>query len=453
MKQPNYIVILTDDQGYGDLSCMGNTDFRTPHMDRLAREGVRFTDWYANGPVCSPTRASLMTGRYPGNAGVRAVLAGHRTATGLLPGVPSLATALKKCGYTTCLSGKWHLGLAEGCRPPDHGFDEWFGFLAGCIDYYSHIFYWSLCKQENAIHDLWENGREIYRNGEYMTDMITARSLEFIRNSVRSEKPFFLFVGYNAPHYPMHAPKKYIDRFKGLPPDRRIMAAMLGAVDDGVGEIMDELERQDILDNTCVFFQSDNGPSREARNWMDGREDPYYGGSTGKLKGHKSSVFEGGIRVPAILRWPGMVPEGVVESGVGASMDIFPTFVKAAGGDLSEYELDGQDILPWAGKDEPAPERDIFWELTGQTAVRRGTWKLVLNGRLVEGVEPEDAIHLANLEEDMQEKNNLKDVHPEITEELKKAAESWIAGIEKRWEEEWLPASKGTVTYTEDRGQ
>ena len=136
MNQPNFIVFLTDDQGYGDLSCMGATDFCTPHLDRVAESGVRFTDWYSNSPVCSPSRASLISGRYPGNAGVRSILAGHRTATGLLPEVPSLATALKKLGYQTAMFGKWHLGLAEGCRPENHGFDEWLGFLAGCIDYY-----------------------------------------------------------------------------------------------------------------------------------------------------------------------------------------------------------------------------------------------------------------------------------------------------------------------------
>ncbi|MBC7255892.1 MAG: sulfatase-like hydrolase/transferase, partial [Chloroflexi bacterium] len=141
-KRPNVIIFLTDDQGYADLSCMGATDFRTPHLDRLAANGVRFTDWYSNSPVCSPSRASLLTGRYPANAGVRAILAGHRTASGLLSEVPTLSSELKKLGYQTAMVGKWHLGLAEGCRPHDHGFDYWFGFMAGCIDYYSHIFYW-----------------------------------------------------------------------------------------------------------------------------------------------------------------------------------------------------------------------------------------------------------------------------------------------------------------------
>ena len=165
MRKPNYIVIMTDDQGYGDLSCMGATDFRTPNIDRLASSGARFTSWYASSPVCSPSRASLLTGRYPGNAGVRSILAGHRTASGLLPEVPTLASELKKLGYQTALFGKWHLGLAEACRPHRHGFDEWMGFMAGCIDYYSHVFYWGMGGGRNPTHDLWRNNEEINEDG------------------------------------------------------------------------------------------------------------------------------------------------------------------------------------------------------------------------------------------------------------------------------------------------
>jgi len=447
--QPNFIVFLTDDQGYGDLSCMGATDFRTPHLDRLAASGARFTDWYSNSPVCSPSRGSLMTGRYPGNAGVRAILGGHRTAAGLLPEVPTIATSLKSLGYRTAMFGKWHLGLAEGCRPENHGFDEWFGFMAWCIDYYSHIFYWGMGGGLDPVHDLWEGAGEVWRNGEYFTDLVTRRAVEFVRHAARDERPFFLYVPYNAPHYPMHAPKKYLDRFPDLAPDRRIMAAMLSGVDDGVGAVMAECERQGIAEDTCVFFTSDNGPSRETRNWLDGRKDYYYGGTAGSLKGHKFSLYDGGIRMPAIMSCPGRIPPRQVISEPAATMDVFPTLLKLAGGDPSEYELDGLDVMPMAADGAPSPHEEIFWEMNDQTAVRRGKWKLVINGQLVEGAPPEDDLHLADLETDVGERHNLKDERPDLAEELRNAAEVWRAAIEERWGNYWVPRFRATTTHPE----
>ena len=417
---------------------MGQTDFRTPHLDRLAALGCRFTDWYSNSPVCSPSRAALLTGRYPGNAGVRSILAGHRTATGLPAEVPTLATALKREGYQTAITGKWHLGLAEGNRPQDHGFDYQFGFMAGCVDYYSHIFYWGMNQPGpgiNPTHDLWENGRETWQNGRYLTELIAERAVDYIRQAIARAEPFFLYVPFNAPHYPMHAPRKYLDRFPHLPPDRRIMAAMLSAMDDAVGEIVAELERQGIFENTCIFFQSDNGPSRESRNWLDGRLDPYYGGSAGQLKGHKFSLFEGGVRSPALMCWPERIPAGQVCHEAGAAMDIFPTFLSAAGGDPAQYELDGLDVLPMVVTGGPTPHREIFWEMDRQTAVRRGRWKLVLDGQLVEGEPPAEAVHLADLDADMGERHNLKDAHPEIAAELTAAARAWRDALERRWQQ------------------
>lgn len=449
IKRPNFILFLTDDQGYGDLSCMGSTDVKTPRLDLLAAEGARFTHWYSNSPVCSPSRASLLTGRYPGNAGVRSILAGHRTASGLPQTVPTLATALKGLGYQTAMFGKWHLGLAAGSRPEDHGFDEWFGFLAGCIDFYSHIFYWGMADgKTHPTHDLWENGQEIYENGRYFTELITERTVSYIRRAARRGEPFFVYVPYNAPHYPMHAPQKYLDRFPELPWDRQVMAAMLSAVDDSVGEIVDELKRQGVYDETCIFFQSDNGPSREARNWLDGRKDSYYGGSAGGLKGHKFSLFEGGIRSPAIMSWPERIPSGQVIHGVGAAMDIFPTFLKAAGGNTADYELDGIDVMPMVADGVKTPHGALFWEMGQQTAVRRGQWKLVLNGQLVEGEPPEDAVHLSDLTSERGEDENLAGRYPGVVAELKQAAEQWREGIEHRWKSEWDPQVRGTTTHS-----
>lgn len=435
-KKPNFIVIMTDDQGYGDLSCMGNTDFVTPNIDALAENGARFTDWYSGSPVCSPSRACLMTGRYPGNAGVRAILAGHRRASGLTSKVPTLASALKREGYQTNLVGKWHLGLAPECRPNQNGYDYFYGFMAGCVDYYSHIFYWGMADgHTNPCHDLWENENEIYDNGNYFTEMVTKKAVERIRECNKKDEPFYLFVGYNAPHYPMHAPKKYMDRFQHLPWDRQVMAAMLSAVDDGVGEIIDELKRCEIYEDTCIFFQSDNGPSRESRNWMDGREDPYYGGLPGGLKGHKFSLFEGGIRVSGIFSWPNRIPAGQVIHEPCGAMDVFPTMLKAAGGKPEEYELDGKDIMEVMMKGAHSPHDAIYWEMDNQTAIRKGNYKLVLNGVLVEGEPVQDTVFLSDLSKDPSESNNLAKIFPELTRELQRMALEWRKGLEKNWEE------------------
>ena len=445
-RRPNFIVFMTDDQGYGDLSCMGTTDFLTPHIDELATGGARFTNWYSNSPVCSPSRASLLTGRYPGNAGVRASLAGHRKATGLTPETPTIAAAVKDLGYQTAMVGKWHLGLDERCRPNQNGFDYFYGFMAGCIDYYSHIFYWSMADgRTNPTHDLWENGQELYDNGKYFTEMVTDRAVKKIREMNEAEEPFFLYVAYNAPHYPMHAPKKYIDRFPHLPEDRRIMAAMLSAVDDGVGAITDELKRLGILEDTVVFFQSDNGPSRESRNWMDGRSDPYYGGLPGSLKGHKFSLFEGGIRVPGIFSWPGHIPAGQVIDEPCAAMDVFPTLLTIAGGDPAKYELDGLDISDVLMSGAKTPHEEIFWEMEMQTAVRRGNYKLVLDGQLVEGEPPQDPVFLSDLSVDPSETTNLANEMPELAAELKEKALSWRAGLEANWDKKFAQAYKSTT--------
>lgn len=435
MKKPNVVIILTDDQGYGDLGCMGSKELKTPFIDELAENGIKFTSMYSASPVCSPSRAGLLTGRYPGNAGVRAILAGHRKASGLTPKVPTLATALKKEGYKTGLCGKWHLGLKEECRPNSNGFDEFSGFLAGCLDYYSHIFYYGMADGgSNPTHDLWENENEVYSNGEYLTERITKKSVEFIKR--HKDEPFFLFVAYNAPHYPMHAPEKYLERFPDLPWDRQIMAAMLSAVDDGVGEITAALKETGVFDNTIIYFQSDNGPSRESRNFLDGTEDAYYGGTTGKFSGHKFSLFEGGIRVPALLSWGKSITPKTVDAPYIAT-DIFPTVLEACGGNPSDYELDGKSLLPLIKNGEELPHEYLFWEMEGQTAVRYGKYKLVLNGRLTENEEQRADIWLSDLSADPGENHNIANDYPELCERLRVKALEWRSKIENRWEKDF----------------
>ncbi|MGC6585770.1 sulfatase-like hydrolase/transferase [Paenibacillus sp. Dod16] len=436
MKQPNFIVIYCDDLGYGDLGCYGSDTVKTPHLDGLADEGIRFTNWYSNSPVCSPSRASLLTGKYPARAGVDEILGAKRGSHGLSADEVTLAKALKPAGYRSALYGKWHLGLSEETSPNAHGFDEFFGFKAGCVDFYSHIFYWGQAHGVNPLHDLWENETEVWENGRYMTELITERSVDFIQRSREQEAPFFLFASYNAPHYPMHAPQEYMDRFAHLPWDRQVMAAMIAAVDDGVGEIVKALKEAGCYEDTVIFFSSDNGPSSESRNWLDGTEDVYYGGSAGIFRGHKASLFEGGIREPAILSWPSGWEGGQVRDEVAAMMDIAPTFLDLAGvdpaaGPLQGVALDGSSLKEMLLMREPSPHKQLFWEYQGQLAVREGDWKLVLNGKLDFDRVVSDQVHLSDLSRDPGERTNLADRYPEIVERLSRDVRDWYEEVQR----------------------
>ena len=428
--RPNVIVFMADDLGYGDLSCAGSQVCRTANLDRLAAQGARFTNWYSTAPICSASRASLLTGLYPAKAGVPGNVSPLPGAAGLAPGVPTLADALRGLGYRTAMFGKWHLGNWSPCRPEERGFDEWFGFLNGCIDYYSHIFYWGMAGGKmDQVHDLWENGKEIYENGKYLIDLVTERALGYLRRTAGDDRPFFLYIPYNAPHYPMHAPEQYMKRFEHLPWEKQVYAAMVNAMDDSIGAIVDELIVQGRFENTCIFFQPDHGPSRETRNWLDGNTAPYPGGDTGGLRGHKASLFDGGIRLPALICWPQAVPAGRVIDELGCGLDVFPTLLRAAGGDPGAYVTDGFDLLPMIANGEPSPRREIFWKYGNQRAVRRDHWKLVLNGRLVDD-EPPDPVHLSDLRIDPGERHNLKDAHPDVVAELTAAIETWEASLE-----------------------
>ncbi|MBO1514126.1 sulfatase-like hydrolase/transferase [Metabacillus bambusae] len=425
MGKPNFIIFYADDLGYGDLGCYGSDSIKTPNLDELAESGVRFTDWYSNSPVCSPSRASLMTGRYPASCGVSQILGGKRGTSGLSSDHVTLAKRLKSDGYKTGLFGKWHLGVSKESSPNTHGFDEFFGILAGCVDYYSHIFYWEQGNGVNPVHDLWENEDEVWHNGEYLTELITEKAVKFIEKT--EDEPFFLYVPYNAPHYPMHAPKEFLERYPELPPDRKIMAAMISAMDDGIGSIIKTLKDLNKYEDTVIFFSSDNGPSTESRNFLDGTEDLYYGGSTGKFRGHKASLFEGGIREPAILSYPSLISNGQICNGVGVMMDIVPTFLDIAGVEIPEdHLLDGKSILNMVTKNQQSPHEYICWEYNGQFAIRKESWKLVRNGMLDFSRKQPDKIHLSNLRDDPGERTNLINEYPEIVNDLQKELDNWI---------------------------
>ncbi|GGH73552.1 sulfatase-like hydrolase/transferase [Pullulanibacillus pueri] len=428
MGKPNVIIIYCDDLGYGDLGCFGSKTMKTPYLDQLAKEGVRFTNWYSNSPVCSPSRAALLTGKHPYKTGVSQILGGKRGTEGLPTSQITLAKRLKEEGYATGLFGKWHLGVTPENSPNAHGFDEFFGFLAGCVDYYSHIFYWQQANGVNPVHDLWHNEKEVWDNGSYLTEVITEKATQFIKE--HAEDPFFLYVPYNAPHYPMHAPQHYLDRFPDLPPEQRIMAAMIAAVDDGVGEIVKTLRSIDKYEDSIIFFSSDNGPSTESRNYLDGTETPYFGGSAGQFRGHKGSLFDGGIREPAILSYPRVIPGGQVCDEVGMMMDIAPTLSAICGVDDHELQdMDGENILSMVTERAESPHQQAFWEYSGQLAVREGKWKLVKDGMLDFDRKVADSLHLSDMEADPGEQKNLVDQYPDLAARLERDLEAWSIEI------------------------
>ncbi|CAM3899155.1 sulfatase-like hydrolase/transferase [Lederbergia lenta] len=425
MKKPNFIIIYCDDLGYGDLSCYGSEHVKTPHLDQLADDGIKLMNWYSNSPVCSPSRAALLTGKYPLRTGVDRILSGKRGSIGLSTAHETLATKLKSLGYNTAMFGKWHLGASLETGPNAHGFDEFFGFRAGCVDYYSHIFYY----ESPPVHDLWNNDQEVWNNGEYLTELISDKAVQFIEKQAHQEQPFFMYVPYNAPHYPMHAPEKYMARFSHLPWDRQVMAAMIAAMDDGVGQIVDALKQTGNYDDTVIFFSSDNGPSAEVRNWLDGTEDRYYGGSAGIFRGHKASLFDGGIREPAILSYPAVIPKGQVSEELGVMMDIFPTFLSFAKEVYSEDSFDGKDVVEMLTAGGSSPHTQVYWEYNGQLAIRQGKWKLVLNGNIDFDTKAEDSIHLSDLEKDPAEHTNLSEQYPELMNQLKDDLIHWYEGL------------------------
>lgn len=427
-EKPNFLIFIADDQGWGDLSCQGAGDFVSPNVDALATGGCRFVNWYSNAPICSASRAALLTGGYPANAGVPGNVPPF--GPGLRPDVPTLAEHLKPLGYRSATVGKWHLGDRPEQSPINRGFDQFFGFTSGCIDYFSHIFYWAMNWGDPPrcqYHDLWENDREIHRDGEFFLHLMVDEAKRFIRDAVSRDEPFFLYMPFNAPHYPMHAPAEYLDRYAHLPWARRVMLALLSAVDDAVGAVVDELKRQGQFENTCILYTSDHGPSREPRNWLDGRQEPYPGGTTGGLRGHKFSLFDGGVHVPGILHWPRRIPGCIVRETPVASMDVVPSFLQAAGATTKGSAVDGSPFWPVIddGPDPIQATRALCWKQGDSLAVRQGDWKLVLDGEVADEPEVPDAVHLSNLREDWGERNNLADAETERVEALRTLVERW----------------------------
>jgi arylsulfatase A-like enzyme len=429
-RRPNFVLFLADDLGCHDLGCLGASDLLTPHIDSLAAGGARFTNWYAAAPVCAPSRAGILTGRHPLRAGV------PDNGPPLRPTERTIATLLKPAGYATGICGKWHLGSGPDTSPNAHGFDRFFGFHSGCIDFYSHRFHWGEPRTVN-YHDLWRDRTEVFEDGQYSTELFTREAVRFIREN--RANPFFLYVPFNAVHYPMHAPAKYVERFRSLEPERRMYAAMLAAADDGVGQVVDTLRELRLIDNTLIFFTGDNGATREARAGLD--QKPATAGINAPFRGNKFSAFDGGMHVPMVMNWPGVIPRGQAVAQVGSHLDLLPTICQAAGVAVpSDRTMDGFDALPMAVTGAKSRHDAIYWSSGGQLAVRRGNWKLVKNGKTFDGTPQgsqaltgDDALFLSNLEEDAGESRNLRHQYPNITDELETAAEQWLKGVRERF--------------------
>jgi len=408
MPQPNIVIFIADDMGWADYRAAGATDLQTPHLDRLAAGGARCTHWYGGAPVCSASRAALLTGCDPWRVNVPGNIAPLQPE-GVEPLATPLPAAFRDAGYRTCMSGKWHLGEGPTCNPAALGFDDWFGFLSGCVDFYSHTFYWGAIGsggKQHPRHDLFDNGREVFRNGQYMTGLIRDRAVAQVRDAAAHDRPFFLYVPFNAPHYPLHAPQPVLQRFAHLPRDRQLMAAMIYAMDQAVGAVLDELDAQGVADHTLVLFTGDHGPSREPRNHEHGRDEPYFGGSTAGLRGAKFDVYEGGIRVPGIVRLPGVVPAGSVIDAPIRHQDVQPTLMRLAGLDIPDTMAstwDGADAMPLLTGGTRRADSPMRWRYRRQAAVRLGDWKLV--------VEAGQAA-LYNLAEDPGELAERSEEHP-----------------------------------------
>lgn len=436
-NQPNIIVLFADDLGYGELSCQGNPEIPTPHIDAIAANGVRFTSGYVTGPNCSPSRAGFLSGRTPTRFGYEFNPIGpvnERPGVGLPTSETTIAEALHDAGYTTGLVGKWHQGGTADYHPFRHGFDEFFGFSHEGHYFvpppYNGVTTMLRRKQlpggaegrwigEKGLHYTDHMGRDepdydannpITRGGQpvvenaYLTDALTREAVDFIDR--HDDKPFFLFLSYNAVHSPLQGADAYMEKFSHIEDlHRRIFAAMLANLDDSVGTVMSKLRQSGLEENTIVFFLSDNGgPTRELTS------------SNLPLKGSKGSMYEGGLRVPFMMQWPGTIPAGQTYHKPISSLDIYAT-ATANSGTSAPKNIEGVDLVPYVtGANDGTPHKTLFWRQGGRSGLRHGDWKLVrMGGRNAPGNAPWELYHLPT---DLAEETDLANAHPDRLTEL-----------------------------------
>ena len=444
-QKPNIIIIYTDDQGTLDAGCYGANDLFTPNIDRLSQSGIRFTQAYAH-TVCCPSRAAMLTGRHPQRSGINDWTQNdaHAKEKGINMNLDevTIAEVLKEQGYRTGIFGKWHLGAAIENGPLEQGFDTFYGFRGGFIDNYVHYFL-----HGKGFHDLWSNKEEIFERNQYFPSLMTEKAIEFIDEN--KDQPFLLYAAFNLPHYPEQPDSLFISHSAALEEPRKSYANVVATVDDKIGQIIDKLEALEIRKNTIVFFMSDNGHSTEETmirvdNHLSGiAKGTNYcanggGGYTGKWRGAKSSFLEGGIRVPAIISYPGHFPENETRDQTITSMDFLPTIIEITGSKMPDGVLDGYSLIPVIeSKNALSNHQVLYFQWRDQWAVRDGKWKLIVKGRDTTGKfsthlqkeEKMESPYLANLEADQPEEQNYATEYPEIVERLTKLHESWAANV------------------------
>jgi arylsulfatase A len=423
-KRPNIVLIVVDDLGYGDTGCYGSRINKTPHIDKLASEGMRFTDFHSNGPMCTPTRAALLTGKYQQRFGRKfeAAISGQ---TQYDEGLPleafTIAEALKQAGYVTGMFGKWHLGYHHPFIPTEQGFDEFRGLVSGDGDHHSHI--------DRSGRKDWWNNNQIEMESGYSVDLLTKHSVDFIER--HQDEQFFLYVPHLAIHFPWQGPQD--KGYRQLGTDYHSLkklgqlssknigsqvTKMVESVDQSVGQIMTTLKKLNLEENTIVFFTSDNG------GYLTYEGGHHNISSNGIYRGQKTEVYEGGHRVPAIARWPGKIKAGSETDATTMTFDLFPTFLELAGIPYphEKEKLDGVTIAPLLLNRMAPEKRTLFWRMRNLKAVRKGVWKLVI-------IEKKTALY--NLEKDPGEKNDLSAQFPGILAQLKNELQNWEADVDK----------------------
>ena len=406
-RKPNVIIIFTDDQGTIDMNCYGAKDLVTPHMDRLAQRGVRFTQFYSAAPVCSPSRVGLLTGRTPQHGGLSGNVG--LEAEGMPSSQVTIAEEFKRAGYNTAHIGKWHLGHHPETIPNGQGFDYSFGHLVGCIDNYSHFFYWSGPNK----HDLWRNGKEIFCNGKFFPELMVNEASDFIEQN--KNDPFLIYFAMNTPHYPYQGSPEWLEHYQDLPYPRNLYAAFLSTMDEYIGQLLKKVDDAGLTENTIIVFQSDHGASQEVRAHSGG-------GNAGPHRGAKFSLYEGGIRVPAMISWPGKIPENVVRNQVATGCDWYPTLMELCEIPPSDHPLDGRSLLPIIRSEKaPTAHQRFHWKSGQAIAVREGRWKLIMTGKRVE---------LYDLPNDLGEAQNLAEKFPEIVKRLQEESQIYWRRID-----------------------